>query len=228
MLFERVNADVLCLQEVFVSMVPLIESIGYTVSFVPFSLKSSDNKYEECGIAIATKTSHVSHKQYCYHKPSNTIVRFDREHIHETVANAVLVAEILNDGMPYTIATTHFTWTPNGNIPNDSQKADLPKFLSAIKKLPPHVMTGDFNIPRGHNELYPLLTEHYTDAVPTTYKSSLDKAFHRHKDEPELVHLFTDYMVDYIFTQTPYRAENVRLEFGASDHAAVIADISKT
>lgn len=33
-------------------------------------------------------------------------------------------------------------------------------------------------------------------------------------------------MVDYIFTQPPYDVKNVKLVFGVSDHAAIIADIS--
>jgi len=38
-------------------------------------------------------------------------------------------------------------------------------------------------------------------------------------------HLFTHFMVDYIFIQPPYRAENVEFIFGVSDHAAVVAEV---
>lgn len=38
--------------------------------------------------------------------------------------------------------------------------------------------------------------------------------------------IFEEYMVDYIFTQSPYWADNVKLKFGVSDHAAVIAEIN--
>ena len=97
--------------------------------------------------------------------------------------------------------------------------------LPIIDLLDPHVFCGDFNIPRGHNVLYETLTTRYTDSVPATYASSLDKNIHRKGDDISRAHLFTSFMVDYVFTQKPYQAENVRLEFGISDHAAVVADV---
>ena len=68
----------------------------------------------------------------------------------------------------------------------------------------------------------------YTDTIPANYTSSLDKTLHRKGDDPSRAHLFTDFMVDYLFTKPDYQASDVRLEFGISDHAAVVATISKT
>jgi endonuclease/exonuclease/phosphatase family metal-dependent hydrolase len=220
------QADILCLQEVGKDTVTLIENMGYEIAFAPMTLKDFDNGPIEQGVLIASRSA-FRHTVHYYHQPADDMLVFDRTHIHNTVSNIVLVAEIELEGSVFWVATTHFTWTPHGNEPNAAQRTDLPELLATTASLPPHVLTGDFNIPRGHNELYPLLTEQYIDTVPKKYTSSLDKTLHRHKDEPKLVHLFTDYMVDYIFTQPPYTASNVRLEFGVSDHAAVIADISK-
>jgi endonuclease/exonuclease/phosphatase family metal-dependent hydrolase len=50
---------------------------------------------------------------------------------------------------------------------------------------------------------------------------------HRIGHLPEKQNLFTDYMVDYVFTQAPYTAHDVELVFDLSDHAAVVATISK-
>jgi hypothetical protein len=63
--------------------------------------------------------------------------------------------------------------------------------------------------------------------VPAHYRSSLDNNLHRLAEKPELAHLFTDYMVDYLLVQPPYHAHDVRLEFGVSDHAAIIATLSR-
>ena len=84
------------------------------------------------------------------------------------------------------------------------------------------------NIPRHHNFLYEKFLEQYKDNIPAEYKSSLDKSMHLFGNDSEKNVLFTDYMVDYIFSQAPYRVQNVRLEFGISDHAAVIADVFKS
>ena len=125
----------------------------------------------------------------------------------------------------YAIATTHFTWAPNGNISTDAQHMDMDAFLFHMEKYKPHVMCGDFNIPRGHNDLYDKLLIAYKDAVPELYATSLDAEFHRLRLDQDRKVLLERYMVDYILTQEPYRAEDVRLQFGVSDHAAVIATI---
>jgi endonuclease/exonuclease/phosphatase family metal-dependent hydrolase len=130
------------------------------------------------------------------------------------------------EDVQYSIGTTHFTWTPDGDKPGFGQRADMKVFMEIVKKLPSHIMCGDFNIPRHHNALYENLTEIYTDTIPEKYKSSLDKTLHRIGHLPEKQTLFNDYMVDYVFTQPPYKASDVHLEFKLSDHAAVVATIT--
>ena len=88
-------------------------------------------------------------------------------------------------------------------------------------------MCGDFNIPRHYNPLYDELTKYYVDNIPLSYISSLDPTLHYAGSHPDKKMLFDSYMVDYIFTQTPYTATDVRLEFSISDHAGVVAHISK-
>jgi endonuclease/exonuclease/phosphatase family metal-dependent hydrolase len=144
------------------------------------------------------------------------------------VKYGVQSAIVDHGGVPYHIATTHFTWTPDGAVPSDAQHESMRAFLAHIKTLPAHVISGDFNIPRHHNPLYGELMQHYKDAIPQTLSSSLDPTLHRLGNDPDKHHLFTDYMVDYVLVQEPYRAEDVRLEFGISDHAAVVAHIKKT
>ncbi len=84
-------------------------------------------------------------------------------------------------------------------------------------------------MPRGYNTNYTQFCAHYTDEIPNTYTSSLDRTLHRLGSRSDLnAPIFDIYMVDYIFSQPPYRVTDVSLMFGVSDHAAVQAQISKT
>ena len=81
-------------------------------------------------------------------------------------------------------------------------------------------------MPRGHNKLYEVITQKYTDTIPRHYRSSLDRNLHRLGKKTDLNQpIFDAYMVDYIFTQPPFEASDIHLEFGVSDHAAVIGNI---
>ena len=138
---------------------------------------------------------------------------------------AIIVGTIIYEGNTYTICSTHFTWSPNGDSACHAQKGDMEEFLRITQTLPPHIMCGDFNIPRHHNSLYQTLISNYTDNIPEHYQTSLDSAFHKLTDSEEKKHLLEKYMVDYIFSKPPYRIEDVRLQFAISDHAAVIATV---
>jgi endonuclease/exonuclease/phosphatase family metal-dependent hydrolase len=67
----------------------------------------------------------------------------------------------------------------------------------------------------------------YQDEIPKHYQSSLDRNLHRlgkvKLDQP----IFDKFMVDYIFAKPEYEVTGERLEFGVSDHAAVVAHIVK-
>ena len=132
-----------------------------------------------------------------------------------------------SDGQMYSIATVHLMVTPDGKeIP--AQTASVKKLLKFLDTKEPHILCGDFNIPRGYNTNYHLFTDKYIDTIPHLYTSSLDRTLHRDGNNPELHSpIFDIYMVDYIFSQPPYSVSDVRLEFGVSDHAAVLAQISK-
>ena len=51
-----------------------------------------------------------------------------------------------------------------------------------LEPRPPHVLCGDFNIPRKISPHYKDMVSGYTENVPATYQSSLDKNHHRLKD----------------------------------------------
>jgi exonuclease III len=222
--------DVLCLQEIYKNDLTLIEALGYTTHFLPITKKFITENLEEMGFVIATRNTTASQTilgTHYYHDPSRIIPVFENDSIGATVNTAVIVSEIIHGNTQYIIATTHFTWTPDGEKPNDYQNSDMTKLLEYLKPVSPHCLCGDFNIPRHHNFLYNKLLEVYTDTIPSQYTSSLDPSMHKLYSNPERKHLFTDFMVDYLFTQPPYNATDVRLEFGLSDHAAVIATLKK-
>ena len=221
------DPDVITLQEATDHYRSELEQAGYFVSYVPRLKKMSVTGEITDGELIATRVSHTLTDHLYYDHGHKDLQFEDEANRRETNHEGLLIAEFDQADTHFILCTTHFTWTPKGELACDDQKADMQAFLDFTTKLPPHILTGDFNIPRHHNELYDVLAEHYIDNVPATYESSMDPTLHKHRNNPELQKLFNDFMVDYVFTQSPYTATDVRLEFGISDHAAVIAEIGK-
>lgn len=188
------------------------------------TLRDDDKNTTEEGVLMATKHAAIFNSFY-YYEPEGQLRVFEKEVWHETCAQGVVSAEITFNEKKYHIATTHFTWTQDGETAGQEQITDMLSFIKKVEQLPPHVICGDFNIPRNHNYLYEALTAKYTDEIPMHYKSSMDKQLHRLGNDPDKAIIFEEFMVDYIFTEQPYVAKDVRLEFGVSDHAAVVATI---
>lgn len=215
---------VVCLQEAPEAYVAALEQRGYQVTFVPLTLRpvSAEAAYPE-GLILATQGYHVATVHH-YHDTGNELLPFSFDKYRDTWRLAVIMAEVAG----IHIATTHFTWTPDGRSPNMYQQEDIIALTSLLDTFPSHVLCGDLNIPRYHNRLYKeYLLPRYHDAVPESYDSSLDPMFHRLADDPERQHLFADFMVDHLLVQDPLQANNVALTFGVSDHAAVTASITQ-
>lgn len=225
---EQEKPDVICLQEVFRKDLHLFESLGFTMVFLPMTKKTVDESPEELGIALGYASSRaiLENTDTCYyHDRAETIRFFDRDQKDQTVNNGIIMGRFTVHNESFTVATTHFTWTPNGSEPHQFQKDDMARLRAYLSECEPHCLIGDFNIPRRHNPLYDELVREYTDEIPASYTSSLDANIHRLGQDSSKRHLFTDYMVDYLFTQPPYVAHDVHLEFGISDHAAIVATI---
>ena len=203
---ESSEADVICLQEATLFYEKHFRSLGYTTEFLPSCTKTKNEKTFVDGILIASKHSvtFTTHRYFLFpghDLPSET--HHSTKERHARHRHGLILANILYNGTTYTIGTTHFTWTPDGCNPNEAQQTDMEAFLAYIKKQPPHVMTGDFNIPRKHNHLYENLTAVYTDAIPPSYQSSLDRDNHRCGSDPDKCQLFEKFMVDYIQKNYP-------------------------
>jgi len=227
-LIETEQPDVLCLLEVCEKDLPHFQRLGYVGEFAPMTNISKQVGLLTIGTALLSRFPLSNIGSYYYRGSRELMGTYYEDGITQTQHKAVLHANVTIEEETYCIATTHFTWTPNGEIPNEAQIEDLMKLLAYTRTLAPHLICGDFNIPRHLNPLYERLLEYYTDNIPESYTSSLDPELHKLKDSPKGQLVLNKYMVDYMFTQSPYTATDVRLEFGLSDHAGVVATISKT
>ena len=224
LLLELHNPDVVCFQEADEKILKILAIKGYETRFLPIIKRQGAEGLIDEGVLLAAKDL-KNVKEHYYYLPTNGITLQNYALHRETTAHGYISADCVVEGKIYRIVSTHFTWTARGNIASLEQIQDMQSLMFELDTELPHILCGDFNIPRGFNPLYNDLVARYTDAIPAHYTSSLDKTFHRMGNVASRSHLFTHFMVDYIFTQTPYRAENVELIFGVSDHAAVVANI---
>lgn len=226
--------DVLCLQEIFErDAVTLSEHLEMGYTFSPMLLaqykREEGEAWEPFGIALFSNLPLSNVQAQEYWSPQPELQQFDRTDIHtkrKTERHILLSAEIQVDEQAYTIANTHFTWTPNG-LSNEYQETDVKSLLALLEKIQEIVLCGDFNMPRNYNTLYKTFIERYRDAIPESYTSSIDLTLHRAGNDPTQASNLARFMVDYIFLSPHYSASTVRLEKGVSDHMAVVADIQK-
>lgn len=224
---EKEKPDVLCLQEIFQDELPIYEKLtGMKGFFKPECLfpVSGDNSTKKLfGPAILTKYETQFGFKYIVGDESN-IPEFSKPEDsfkERNITNIVLVwGDIKSpDGLVYKIATTHFTWTPEGET-TDYQIEDTVKLVKFLEEdLGSFIFVGDLNAPRG-KEAFSMLAEKFKDNIPEEYDSSLDDEIHRLKGSKR-------YVVDGLFSTKEYLLSNVKLISGISDHRAIVADIIK-
>ena len=222
---DKENPDVICLQEVPESFADNLNERGFQTSFAPMCIKNLGGELHSIGVMIASRLPFTTRSNY-YHGSASDVVSFDNKNHPDTTSFVYLLADIVVDGDVYRIATTHAPDTKDGKE-DAFQIVCMNKALELLDVEQSHIICGDFNMPRNYNSIYKNFTEKYQDGIPLIYKSSLDKSKHRLGNKDLNQPIFDIYMVDYIFTQSPYEAKDVRLEFGVSDHAAVVGYISK-
>lgn len=220
--FRAQLPDVLCMQEVFESDFSFLKNeLGMHGVFAPMCRHAHENGaeiFESWGVAILTKLSMPTMQARYYfgdpqiiHEFVNSVVS-PQEHMNKVL----MYADVLNsEGTRFSVGTTHFTWTPNGQS-NDRQRQDLRALFKELEAIPEIVFCGDFNAPRG-GEIFNAIAQRYKDNIPVHYTTSIDGNLH-HKGQLE-------YMVDGLFSTSEYTVHNVCLESGVSDHCATVADI---
>lgn len=194
--------------------------------------KERSGSYSEHGVGLlcALPFSNVR-KIYYDGDPSSVPVSDETDPDTFNNANrAIVSADIEHEGELMRIATTHFTWSPRGEA-TDLQRANAQKLLEASRTLGEHVLCGDFNAPRrapeGHiGEIFSIFAKEYKDNIPEHYLTSIDLELHRASRQGK-AHEIADKMVDMLFATPAYKASNVQLISGVSDHCAIFAEISK-
>lgn len=221
---KKEMADVVCLQELFEDDIKIYEEeLGMVCSYAPEcyieSFINADGKDKKFGVGIFAKEIFESNYE-CIVGAKDLIPLFEFKNSQDepNTTNVVLLWSEVEDknGNRYKICTTHFTWTPLGEVTN-YQLEHTNKLISILdSSLKDFILVGDLNAPRGM-QAFTLLSNKYKDNIPFEYNSSIDPLLHRKKG---LIH-----MVDGLFSSSEYKISNVSLIEGVSDHKAVIANI---
>lgn len=215
--------EVITLQEVFLSDVPKIEeALGMNGIFIPMADVNYENEHLPArglwGILHLTKLNAVEASYQYYYGIEDEIPKFFANQDPNSM-NRVLVWQVVEkEGQFYRFATTHFTWSKDGQT-IDLQKQTYQSMNEILKTFPDVVLTGDFNAPRGR-EIFTSLSETYTDNIPQDIITTIDNNLHKAKANIQFV-------VDGCFTSGEYKASEVEVVDGVSDHMAVVATISK-
>lgn len=218
------NPDVVCLQEVFERDMPRFEKeLGmrgiFSLVFRRSRVSGGITEIIPMGVAILTRLPVVRvSAQYYKGDPLNLPVYLGP--MDNTEARVLLSVIIDVSGTLYTIGTTHFTWSENGEA-DDRQRNDVKSLFGELDKFSDGIVfAGDFNAPRGR-EIFSEIAKRFKDNIPEHYTTSLDQSLHY---APSAV---KNLMVDGIFSTPEYFVTNVALHFGVSDHAAIVANIKK-
>jgi len=171
------------------------------------------------GVAIFTKEIIESGSVFYAGSKENILKPFDEYMSDENFQkNKAFVWANVKDGEgEFRIITTQLPVTKEGEV-TPYQIEVMNSMLHHLESFEEFVLCGDMNAPRGRQS-FSLITEKYKDNIPPEYKTSIDQNLHKVKG--------IQFMVDGLFTTPAYKASNVRLQDGISDHMAIIAEISK-
>lgn len=218
-------ADVVCLQEVFEADLHLFtEKLGGSIFFAPLTKMTLEHQNSHAprglwGVAIWLRDGLVADDVKTHYYRGDATQALQSADPGMGACRAVLVASCNTGAANYTIATTHFTWTPDGEA-DDRQRADYNNLMEYLENTPDLILCGDFNAPRG-GEVFTAFTSRFTDNLPSNIDSTIDPVLHRLKDTVRTV-------VDTVFSTDGYRVENVVVYDGVSDHKAIACDIAVT
>lgn len=229
-LIERINPDVVCMQEVFENDASdFARKFGMKHIFSPMANETNDGKYSKFGIAIFSKLPILSETENYYYGVKNELPPFEASYGNlEWMKYGMSLTSVVvglpagrqgKDKEEFTVATTHFLKsTTEGGMANDFQRNNVKKLLDAMERLGSFVLGGDFNAPRGM-EIFDTISSKYKDNVDPKYTRSLDPDLHRRPD--------LELMVDGLFTTPEYEVAHMHFETGVSDHYAIVAEVEK-
>ena len=224
--FQQERPDVLCLQEVLEADLPKIAadlSMPHHIwlkDILTNAPTNSDGKPGYSGPAIFSRTPiFETGSEYYYFPKGGIVLEGEADTYSETNAQGIVWMSTDIEGERYVFANTHFTWSRNGDM-SEKQTSDFENLKKTLVKLPPHILCGDFNAPRGRG-LWERFVEFYgKDNIPQEITTTIDPELHRVKD--------LKLVVDGVFAKPPYIISNVGVVAGLSDHQAIVATVEKT
>jgi endonuclease/exonuclease/phosphatase family metal-dependent hydrolase len=204
--------DVVCLQEVPEHILPKLAARFFSHIF--FSPMVDECKKGRMGLGILLRRGSW---RRCATVPYYQVKKSARNSSPSySNCNRILqYAIIVKGGVEYVIGQTHFTWTPTGE-PSARQYKDMRVLLNILDTLPPMVLCGDFNAPRGL-PVWGMLAERFCDNIPIEETTTLDQKYHRAAP----IH----HVVDGMFTPSSYVVKEIALVSGVSDHKLITAKI---
>ena len=219
--------EVVCLQELLeedfdrfkeeLNKSGVFKASGYFFSDIPRYKDIRDKKH---GVAIFAKNIFDSGSIFYEGKEENISKPLEEYLSDEKIyKNHVLLWADIKDSndVLFKFIVTQMPVTKEGES-SPYQLEVLNSLLIELSSLGEFVLCGDMNAPRG-KETFRRLAEKYKDNIPLEYKTSIDQNLHRVKG--------VQFMIDSLFTTPAYKASNVRLVDGVSDHMAVVADVYK-
>lgn len=220
---KQQQPDVVCLQEVFAVDVDRIEeTLGLKGRYVPLANVDKVTKHTPeplglWGIYLGSRlpVGEIGHKFYkgeASHTPT-----FLENNDPNAVSRAIIWMEVSDGVENYTVAGTHFVWSPKGES-TPYQHQHLDKLIEITQQLSPHILCGDFNAPRG-GEIFTRLAEEYKDNVPPEVTTTLDGNFHYAGQ--------LEFVVDGIFSYPSYQVSNMKVVAGLSDHTALVGEVKQ-
>lgn len=223
---QKEQPDIVCLQEVFKSDFKKLEEtlgmVGFFGNMGNF-LYDREGKSGILGVGMLSALPLQNSYLVYYHGDERSAkdIRIEKDEDVHKYYRVLAYGTVVKGRTSFTIGTTHFTWSPNGQA-NDVQREHLRKLLKVLKDFREIVFCGDFNAPRG-GEIFDTISKHYIDHIPKEYTTSIDVNLHHLGEKLRGKPL----LVDGLFSTPHYKVENVRLVDGVSDHLAIVAEITK-
>lgn len=230
---KKEKADVVCFQELLeeefefykkeLNLNGIFQAFDYCKHYIDLKVTYDINpelKGKKHGIAIFAKNIIDSGSIFYKGNEENVLKSFDEFVLDERLKNnnAFVWAQVKDDDdIIFKFITTQLPVTHKGEV-TPYQLEVIDALLLKLKNIGEFILCGDMNAPRGKKS-FSLISEKYKDNIPLKYKTSIDQNLHRVKG--------IQFMVDCLFTTPIYKASNVKLIDGVSDHMAVIADINR-
>ncbi len=220
--------DVLCLQEIFESDAPqlqqaLHEPNQYAVAFSANADVVVENQYGIApmgywGVALIVRRAFLqdettSFRRQYYVGSEEVVPEFTGPH---SPRRSLLVAQLAVADQAFAVATTHFTWTPNGQS-SPQQHRDVKQLKVNLSNFNRYIFCGDCNAPRG-GDIYAQLSEGLIDHVPSDVLTTLDHTFHY----AGMLNL----VVDGVWSTPDISSIKTRVVGGVSDHKAIVVEFA--